>query len=255
MKNLVLLLLTALFTLGMGIGDASAKLPKTYAEFKARYQTEGKTPEGALKLHMEAIFCYLNPETRSEASKMLRYSLYLSKPLEQSYNYSTFVERMKDPECHYTFRSYCKGTSPENNYAMSPDDFSVNIVRKRNSEGYLKLDVKSSGADSTHAVWLLNHDGLWYVDNNAPLYLLVRKPKAPSNAHDADFDTEPIAQSVADTPSAQPPQPEPAPASPVPAVQGETAAAPAQEMPVVTNTAPEELMPQSLPDLNAPQQP
>jgi len=77
------------------------------------------------------------------------------------------------------------------------------------------------------------------VDNNAPLYLLVRKPKAPSNAHDADFDTEPVVQPETGTTSSQAsqpsPQPEPEPSVPVPA-------------PV------EEYIPQSLPDLNAPPQ-
>jgi len=251
MKKFVILFMAMVFVLGMSINHASAKLPKTYAEFKARYQTEGRTPEGALKLHMEAIFCYLNPETRSEASKMLRYSMYLNKPLEQSYTYSTFVERMKDPNCHYTFRSYCKGTSPENNYAMSPDNFSVNIIRKRNSEGYLKLDVKSSGADSSHAVWLLNHDGLWYVENNAPLYLLVRKPKVSSNAHDADFDTEPVVQPETDMNSTQEPRPDMQPLAPAESDPA-SASVPSQPVPGAADPAPEEFMPQSLPDLNAP---
>ncbi|MBO4296655.1 MAG: hypothetical protein J5863_07850, partial [Desulfovibrio sp.] len=67
----------------LAAGSAMA-LPQTYKEFKARYQTEARTPQGALKMHFEAIFAYLNKETRAEASKMIRYSMYLPMPLEQS---------------------------------------------------------------------------------------------------------------------------------------------------------------------------
>ena len=44
-KFIVALLLVSLLCV-----SASAELPKTYKEFKARYQTEGKSIEGAVKL-------------------------------------------------------------------------------------------------------------------------------------------------------------------------------------------------------------
>ena len=48
---------------------AWAKLPKTYKEFKARYQTEGKTMEGAVKLYFEGVFAFIDPDTRAEAGR------------------------------------------------------------------------------------------------------------------------------------------------------------------------------------------
>lgn len=184
-----LLIAAALF---LSFGEARAALPKDYREFKARYQTEGKTMEGAAHLYFEAVFCYLNEKTRDEASKMLRYAMYLPMPLEQSSNNRTFVNRMKDPDFHYIFRSFAEGTSPENSYAMSPDDFSLIFVSKRQESDFYHLFVRSTGADSPRSMWMQKKDGLWYVINNASTYAEVRQPKAAldarKNAHDADFD-------------------------------------------------------------------
>ena len=41
---------------------ASAKgLPSTYADFKERCHTVAVTPEGAVKMYFDAVFCYLDP--------------------------------------------------------------------------------------------------------------------------------------------------------------------------------------------------
>ena len=167
-------------------------LPQTYQEFKARYQTEATTPEGALRMHMQAVFAYLNPATRAEAGKMLRYSMHWNKPIEQSHNHSTFVERLKYEEHHHIFRSYCKGTSPENSYQAQPETCVLNAGKKYEGDGFIKIPLHSSGADNPRPIWLLEHDGLWYVENNAGLYVMVREPQshkdARRNAHDADYD-------------------------------------------------------------------
>lgn len=192
MKKFLLCTLLIAAALFLSFGEARAALPKDYREFKARYQTEGKTMEGAAHLYFEAVFCYLNEKTRDEASKMLRYAMYLPMPLEQSSNNRTFVNRMKDPDFHYIFRSFAEGTSPENSYSMSPDNFKLNFVSKRQESDFYHLFVRSTGADSPRSMWMQKKDGLWYVINNASTYAEVRQPKAAldarRNAHDADFD-------------------------------------------------------------------
>ncbi len=186
---LAAVLITALF---LGVTAASARLPVDYQEFKARYQEEGRTMEGAAHLYFEAIFSYFNENTRGEASKMLRYSMYLPMPIEKSNSHRTFVDRLKDESFHYIFRSFASGTSPENSYSMSPDDFTLNIVSKRKETDYTQLFLRSSGADSPRSVWMQERDGLWYVINNSGTYSEVRPPKsaldARKNAHDADYD-------------------------------------------------------------------
>lgn len=177
--------------------SAQAKLPKTYKEFKERYQTEGRTIEGAVKLYFEGVFAFMNEDTRKEGGKMLRYAMYADRPIERSTYYATFVERMKDPDYNYAFRSYAEGATPENNYSMSPDDFEIMYAGKpvKDPGGYMRVPLESSGADSPRIIWVKKYeDGLWYVINNAATYVQVKEPKAVqikrSQAHDADYDED-----------------------------------------------------------------
>ena len=154
-----------------GEGLALAKLPKNYSEFKTRYQTEGRTIEGAFKLHMEAIFCYIDPKTRKEASKMLRYSMHQAQPIEQNNNLAIFIRRMKDPETNFIFRGVCAGTSVQNSYAMDPDNFSINFAGSKQQEAdYITLYVQNSGADSRTLIGMRNYDGKPVPprENNSP---------------------------------------------------------------------------------------
>ena len=175
---------------------AHAELPKTYKDFKARYQTEAKTYKGAIKLYFEAVFAYINEETRTEGGKMLRYSLRSETPIDRSTFYATFADRLKDPAWHEVFRSFAEGSSPENNYAMNPDDFEVSYTGTTTKEGdYLRVYLRSSGADSPRVIWVKKFDdGLWFVTNNAATYVQVKPGKAEierrNRAFDADFDEE-----------------------------------------------------------------
>lgn len=194
MKKLSAVLVLSVLLVVVG-REARAALPRNYQEFKARYQQEGRTPEGAVKLYFEAVFCYIDEATRAEGSKMLRYALHYDRPIEQSYNLATFVERLRDPERHHIFRSFAAGTSPENDYRMSPDNFNLVVTKRTQEQGYLRVFLRSSGADSPRPVWVKEIDGLWYTINNSSTYLEVRPPKAfidrTKNAHDADYDASP----------------------------------------------------------------
>ena len=189
-------LAAAFFALLIFATAACAELPKNYKEFKARYQKEAKSPEGAVKLYFEGVFVFMNKETRDEGAKMIRYSLRSEVPIERSTYYSTFVERMKDPDYNYVFRSFAVGATPENDYKMSPEKFKINFAGKavKDPGGFLRLPLKSSGADSLRYVWVkkFEEDGLWFVINNASTYSQVREPKSEtvrrSHAFDADYD-------------------------------------------------------------------
>lgn len=175
--------------------QAEAAPPGTYQEFKARYQQEARTPEGALKMYFVAVFSYIDESTRAEGSKMLRYAMHVDRPLEESPNYVTFLERLRDKDENHVFRSFAAGSSPENNYRMSIDDFELMIVRQTEEADYLRVLLSSSGADSPRSVWVKEYDGLWYTINNSGTYLRVRAPRdvieKRRNAHDADYDNVP----------------------------------------------------------------
>lgn len=223
-KLSTVLVLSALF-LAVG-GEAWAALPRDYQEFKARYQKEGRTPEGAVKLYFEAVFCYINEATRAEGSKMVRYALHYDRPIEQSRNLATFAERLRDPERQHIFRSFAAGTSPENDYRMSPDNFNLVVTRKTQEQGYLRLFLRSSGADSPRPVWVKEFDGLWYTINNSSTYLEVRPPKAfidrTKNAHDADYDAAETPRKQSEANASNPPEENVPSPTPDPSDKGES---------------------------------
>ena len=166
-------------------------LPNNFQEYKSRYQRYATTPEGAVKMYFDAVFCYINQSTRAEAIKMLRYSMHEKAGWESSHAYATFVSRLKDPYYHYIFRSFAEGTSPQNDYAMSTNRYHIMIDSKRPQSDYLQINLISSGADSpriTHAQKF--DDGLWYMTNIHGTYSDVRQPASYTNrnAHDADYD-------------------------------------------------------------------
>lgn len=167
-------------------------LPRDYQDFKARYARQGVTPEGAVKLYFDAVFCYINPATRAEASKMLRYSMRLQQGWERSSFHRIFVERMEDPHYTHIFRSFAAGTSVHDGYAMSPDNYRLDVIKiwDGHSSGDLQVRLRSSGADNPRSVYVRQYDGLWFVTNNAGTFAEVRYPQTEIDrtGHDADYD-------------------------------------------------------------------
>lgn len=202
----------------------SQGLPSTYADFKERCRAAAVTPEGAVKMYFDAVFCYLDPARRAEASKMLRYIMHTDANWEGNQRHVTFLRRLKDPSLHYIFRSFAAGTSPENGYRMSPDAYQLVFTRKDRQQDYIRVFLRSSGADSDRRVWVKQYpDGFWYVINNADTYAKVRDPAVSdvSNSHDADFDV------AVPAPQAQPAE-VPAPAATRPESAGDAAPQEAQ---------------------------
>ena len=165
--------------------------PATFQAFKERYQTVGTSPEGAVRMYFDALYSYIDPERNAEGAKMLRYSMHEGKNWERTVAFSIFAERLKNPSYHYIFRSFAAGTSPENNYAMNPDNYSLMFSSSRQETGYIAIGIRSSGADSPRRVHVRQfEDGLWYLTNNHGTYSEVRKPdnQIPKGGHDADLD-------------------------------------------------------------------
>ena len=166
-------------------------LPSTFSEFKQRCRNVATSPEGAAKMYFDAVFCYLEPQRRAEASKMLRYIMHADAGWESSQHYATFVQRMRNSSTHYIFRSFAAGTSPENGYRMSPQNYQLVYSGKSYEPDYVRVFLISSGSDSRRMLWVKQYDdGLWYVINNADSYMKVREPVSAQSrySHDADYD-------------------------------------------------------------------
>lgn len=156
---------------------AMAKLPSSMEEYKARYEKEAKTPEGAAKLWFEAVFLYQNAETKSLGRKML---LDIMKSLPDDFDrnsgYAKMVERIKNnPEI---FRSFCAGSSPSNGYKADIENCELTVTSTREeAENTFAVFLKSSGADSPRPMKLTQVDGLWKASSVSSLYLQVQPAK------------------------------------------------------------------------------
>ncbi len=202
-KSIKTILSVLLFSLCVTTID-EAKLPESWPEFKQQYQTEAMTPQGALTMLFKGIFCYTkavqtkNNSLKIDAGKMIRYALHSETPIESSVVYSTFRERLNDPNYYYIFRSYCQGTSVENSYQMNPENFVLNIGKlvdegEREGKKYCQLFLRSTGADTIRYVRQTKfQDGLWYTTTPHCVYLDTRKPKSyimdHLHDHDPDYD-------------------------------------------------------------------
>lgn len=162
---------------GAFASTASAKLPSSMDEYRARYASEAKTPEGAAKLWFEAVFLYQNDETKSLGRQML---LDIMKSLPDDFDrnsgYAKMVERIKNnPEI---FRSFCAGSSPSNNYKADVDNCELTVTSSREeAENTYAVFLKSSGADSPRPMKLTQVDGLWKASSVSSLYLQVQPAK------------------------------------------------------------------------------
>ena len=198
MKNIVKALFATLVFSILTSSVVEAKLPATWAEFKQEYQTAAQTPQGAAKMLFKGIFCWTkavqtkNAQLKKDAGKMIRYAVYSDVPIESSTYYSTFRERLNDPDYYYIFRSFAMGTSVENSYKMDPENFELNIEKLRKcKENYYYVDLISSGADSIRYVMAEKKpDGLWYITSPHNVYVMVRQPKSHEEKHMHDHDPD-----------------------------------------------------------------
>ena len=172
-------------------GPTYSGLPSNYSEFRDRCQSACQSPYGAAKMYFDAVFCYMDPRTRSEGSKMLRFIMHEKQGWERSPNFSTLAQRMRDKKYQHIFRSFAEGTSPENDYSMDPNNYQLMMGELVEDAGYLRLFLYSSGADSPRPIWVKQFDdGLWYVINVVSTYAGVREPYSAKNhyGHDASYD-------------------------------------------------------------------
>lgn len=138
-----------------------AKLPESLAELQATPEASLDTPFKAAALTVCALCAYA--ADKNIGIEMLNW-LKGPKPLTP-YEISFIDDRLRDGKTYVPF-SYFKGATPENDY--TPDEpFTVTVESNPYSddnEGYMKLFIKSGGADSAREVILrLKGDGKWLL--------------------------------------------------------------------------------------------
>lgn len=151
-------------------------LPKNVAEMMELPESDLSTPFKTAALTVLALNRY--SESPEDCLGMLE---FLNGPREISgYDKQFLRDRIKTKE--YVPRSYFKGTTPQNDYTPSqPYQISVSDqIYSYVNEGYVKLFITSSGADTPRPIVLRQKDDKWFMWEQ---FLLpdIRKPASKSD--------------------------------------------------------------------------
>lgn len=151
-------------------------LPKNVAELRELPEADLSTPFKTAALTVLALIRYT--ESPEESLAMLE---FLNGPREISgYDKQFLRDRIRGKE--YVPYSYLEGTNPDNDYTPTlPYRISVaEQVYSYVNEGYAKLFVTSSGADSPRPIVLRQKEDKWFMWEQ---FLLpdIRKPKSKSD--------------------------------------------------------------------------
>ncbi len=134
-------------------------LPKNLEELKRLKESSLKTPFETAALTVLSLLRY--SEDSKDAIEMLNY-LRGPRPLS-NYDIQFIKDRFRDKD--YVPKSYFEGTSPQNSYELAPP-YKITVYEDKYSydqEGYAKLYLKSSGADSPRPVVLRIKGDTWYL--------------------------------------------------------------------------------------------
>ena len=138
------------------------KLPETIEELRALPQMESQKPFEIAALTAAVMLRYEDsPQDAVEMMNVLRGSKYMTP-----YDMQLLRDRLSGKG--YIARSYFAGATPSNGYRPSVP-YSVTVFDDQNSyvdENFIKLNLKSSGADSPRQVQLKQRGGKWFLSQN-----------------------------------------------------------------------------------------
>lgn len=127
------------------------KIPESLSELKALPEARLDTPFKAAALTMLALCAY--PKNKDAALEMLE---FLKGPAGMSNYEKQFIKDRFMDKGKYIPYSYFEGASPANNYKPS-EPFTLTIkagAHAYDSQGYVTLELKSSGADNPRQIRL-----------------------------------------------------------------------------------------------------
>jgi hypothetical protein len=161
-------------------------VPTTTEEFITLRNKIATTPEGGAAMFVLAMQLYVKkPEMGMECviSMVDLGALQQSNKGYKGYDLGTSTKNLFKSQLsqapHIPF-SYYKDTSPKDGYKASPPfkvETSINRYSGTESEGKLKVFVKSSGADTPRPITLKKNDkGVWKATEWSSLIVGVRKP-------------------------------------------------------------------------------
>ena len=150
------------------------KLPETLREFTELPEIELTRPEQTCALLLCGLFLYLKDKKEgTEAINLLRGP----RPMTP-YDGQFLRDRLRDKA--YLPTAYFEGASPENNYTPSVP-YALEITEDMRSQdvetGYVRLYLKTEGADSLRPVKLRQKGEKWYLWEYSSILSGIRIPK------------------------------------------------------------------------------
>ncbi len=147
--------------------------PATFAEFSALPQTDLSRPENTCAMLLLALNLYVKDKDAGiEAVNLLRGPRPLSV-----YEIQFLRDRLRDKV--YLPLAYFDGATPQNNYTpTTPLTLQVfeDPVPQYTEEGYLRLFLKTAGADSPRPVTLRRKGENWYLWEYSSILSGIRIP-------------------------------------------------------------------------------
>lgn len=147
--------------------------PATLAEFSALPQTDLSRPENTYAMLLLALNLYVKDKDAGiEAVNLLRGPRPLSV-----YEIQFLRDRLRDKV--YLPLAYFDGATPQNNYTpTTPLTLQVfeDPVPQYTEEGYLRLFLKTAGADSPRPVTLRRKGENWYLWEYSSILSGIRIP-------------------------------------------------------------------------------
>jgi len=190
MNRFLVFSLIALFIMSVSLNacayssskEVSVKAKMTLDEFKALWEKEGKTPEGAVKCLIIAALETVK-EGNKDGKKMWGMVLpkdYVTGSGEPDTTQRTAIEQfgrqIKGTNFNGAIAASYLGGTPENGYTYSYDN-NVDLVQGQGKigESEAKIFVKSGGKDNPSPVILKkNKDGYWKVFEYSSLFTGVK---------------------------------------------------------------------------------
>lgn len=178
MRTLLVTMLLALVLLSA----AQAELPKTLEEFQGQIAAGASDPKVATKLFFDAIFVYQSGDKELGKQLIMEGSRY--KEWTES-NHRMLLERMDSMP--HIYRSYASGATPDNAYAMDPQQYELVFSGEVNLKPYddkasgefAKLFIRSGGADAPRSLtFQRNNAGQYKVYEFSSINLDIRPVKA-----------------------------------------------------------------------------
>ncbi len=160
-------------------------IPQTTEDFITFRDKLATTPEGGVVAFLVACLIYNQNEQIGRECIIIQTDASQLQPSNAGYkgydltssNHNMIIQLRQKP---YIINSYIQGTSFENGYSLPKLPFNFSIEKSEETDGgkYVKVFVRSTGADTARPIRMSKNDkGIWKGIEFSSLFVGVNPPK------------------------------------------------------------------------------